>query len=426
MGGRAFANHDPPLATPRMPLEIYSQVLDSILTLLRQHFVYVDSPIEAPGKDSYGDVDFLVCSPTSSSFDILSTHRKTVGENLSKLLNAKAFFAESGNPTINLAIPWPQSKIGQEERYIQIDVHSLPSPKLYTWELFHSAHGDLWNILGSTIRPFGFTVNDRGLFLRIPEIELHDRKKSMVFLTDSPSEVLALLDLDEERWWKQFENQDEMFEYAAGCRLFWVKEKVESAEEGDEANIVGEVGGGLGAQEGGEAGKKKLKHNDRQRMAKRPIFASWIEEFIPRCREQGRFGSNTITREGIRDEVFKKYPIKEEYETRLRDWSMLRHKDELWREVIKGSVPVEGVDPPLRAAAIRQLKSVIMEQEEWEGKVVDAARTNEEGYWNLDVVREFVKGNWQKAGEIGWIRTQQRAKETMRVKAEKKATLAAE
>ena len=114
-------------------------------------------------------------------------------------------------------------------------------------------------------RRFGLTVNDRGLYLRIPDIELLDRKKSLVFLTEKPSEVLEFIGLEEERWWRPFLDQAEMFNYAAGCRLFWVREKDEEEAEHD---VVGEIPT-EGGQEGGEPGKKKLKHNDRQRMLKR-------------------------------------------------------------------------------------------------------------------------------------------------------------
>lgn len=215
-----------------------------------------------------------------------------------------------------------------------------------------------------------------------------------------------------------------MFEYAAECRFFWVKDNTEDGDEGMEGDVVGEMTP-FGGQEGGEEGKKKLKHNDRARMSKRPIFAAWIDDFIPRCRAAGRYGNNTVTREGIRDEVFTQYPIKAEYETRLHDWSLVRHKDELWRDVIKGSVPTEeagqALDPQFRAAAIRQLKAVIMEQEAWEGGVAEAAKTDERGFYDLEKVRAFVGKNWRRAGEVGWVRTQEKARETMRLKAEMKA-----
>jgi hypothetical protein len=407
-----------------MPFEIYCRVLSQTLAVLRQHYASADSPIEAPGKADYGDVDFLVAEPLDPSFDAFKTAKKVVAEKLAVLLEAKAFFVESGNPTINLAIPWPRTgkdNLNDEEKYIQIDIHSCPSVKIFRWELFHSAHGDLWNILGSTIRQFGFTVNDRGLFLRIPEIELYDRKKSMIFLTDEPKEILELLGLDESTWWKQFPSREAMFEYAAGCRFFWVKDKVEEGE------AVGDVIGDFdGAQEGGAEGKKKLKHNDRQRLSKRPIFAAWIEDFIPTCREQGRFSNKEITREQIRDEILDKYPIKEQYETKLRDWLLVRHKDELWRDVIKGSVPEENVDPAFRAAAIRQLKATIMERDPFDGDIPAASVPNEEGYYDLEAVRDFIEKNWKRAGEIGLVRTQERALQAMRMKAEKKSRLQTE
>ena len=152
--------------------------------------------------------------------------------------------------------------------FIQIDFKICPTLKILEWELFHGAHGDLWNILGSMIRKFGLTVNNLGMYLRIPEIEAKDRKMSMILLTDEPRQILEFLGLDEEKWWKEFSSREEMFEYAAGCRMFWVKagEEEDSPEDGEEVKVA------IEGQEGGKEGKKKLKHNDRQRMAKRPIF----------------------------------------------------------------------------------------------------------------------------------------------------------
>ena len=54
-------------------------------------------------------------------------------------------------------------------------------------------------MLGTTIRPFGLTANENGLQVRIEEIELLDKKKSMIYLTKDPREVCQLLGLDVER-----------------------------------------------------------------------------------------------------------------------------------------------------------------------------------------------------------------------------------
>lgn len=211
-----------------MPPGIYKKVLEQTLTTLRKHYEHIGSPIEAPGKPTYWDIDIMVATPVSPDFDTSTTTRQVIAQNLSSTLSAAASILEPGNPTINLAIPWPSSPTQaetDEKKFVQIDIHICPNKKDWTWNLFHAAHGDLWNILGTTIRPFGLTVNDKGLYLRIPEIELLDRKKSMIFLTCEPSEILDYLGLDEGKWWSEFGSRREMFEFAAGCRMFWVKEK---------------------------------------------------------------------------------------------------------------------------------------------------------------------------------------------------------
>ncbi|KAG4431466.1 hypothetical protein IFR05_013056 [Cadophora sp. M221] len=448
MGGSAFSD----LFTPRMPPHIYNLILSQTLVTIQNHFTHVSSPIEAPGKADFGDIDILCHGPLTPPYNPSLTPKAKVTETIAKELGAKAWIVGKSMQGMNLAIPWPEShpedsnsnesenhetpgegeggggrEEGCKERFIQLDIHILSSLKQYNWELFHAAHGDLWNILGSTIRRFGLTVNNLGLFLRIPDIELLDRKKSMVFLTDDSNTILEFLGLDPEKWWCRFESQDEMFEYAAGCRLFWIKEVMEDGE--GEGDVVGEIpiegNGEMNAgQEGGEAGKKKLKHNDRQRMDKRPIFRTWIEDFIPRCREQGKFLEMKSSREEVRDEAFEKFGVREEFETRLREWRLERHKDEMWRGVIKGSVPTEDVDPHFRAASVRFLKAVLMDEELWDGRALKEAERDEEGLWDLEAVKGFVEGNWEEAGRLGMVFQQRRAVESMRVKAEKKAKLA--
>ena len=105
-----------------------------------------------------------------------------------------------------------------------------------------------------------------------------------------------------------------------------------------------------------------------------------MEEFIPRCRAEGRYkDSKNLTREQIRDEAFAHFDpsIKTIFETRLGEWKVADHTDNLWRSVLKGSVP-EAIDPQFRAASIRTLKAVIMEGETFEGEEVSEVARNEE------------------------------------------------
>lgn len=248
--------------------------------------------------------------------------------------------------------------------------------------------------------------------MRIPDIEALDRKKSMVFLADDPRQILKFIGLDPERWFKRFANQDEMFDYASGCRLFWVKPVI--AEDEAEEDVIVEVEG-IGGQEGGEEGKKKyvspsyhlllkmilettvhsrvslmhslrLKHNDRQRMSKRPIFRDWMEVYIPKLREKRQFGNTGVTRDGVRDEAFEAFGVKEEFVTRQREWKLVKHQHELWTQVIKGGVP-EDIDPQKRSASIKLLKLVIMEGQVFEGAVPKAAEKDAEGFFDVEEVQ---------------------------------------
>jgi hypothetical protein len=433
MGGQAFASLSPPLATPRMPPEIYTQVLTTTQTLLRAHYKDVASPIEGPGKDSFGDIDILVFKALDDAFDPAKTNVSLVAEYLAVVLGARKWIRDHGN-LIQFALPWPSPSpspfsTGNEtenEKYIQLDLHICHDQNQMQWTLFHAAHGDLWNILGSMIRRFGLTVNNKGMYLRIEEIEAYDRKKSMVLLTEDPGEILRFLGLEEERWWVPFAGREEMFEYAAGCRCFWVREEVVEEEKGDE----GDAGVGLQVegQEGGEEGKKKLKHNDRQRMAKRPIFAEWIDEFIPKCRAEGRFGNTTITREEIREDAFRTFGVRvrEEYERTRAEWALTKHWDDLWRDAIKAGVPLEDVDPQCRSAAIRMLKSVLKDGEEFDGMFPQAGKKNEEGIYDVEEVKKFVAENWKRAGELGRERDKIKAIEKIKEKAAQKEAAAKE
>lgn len=427
MGGHAFSSQVPPIKTPRMTQEVYDEALKLNQAILRKFYSKVESAIEGPGKTTYGDVDILVALPLEGAF----SSEDRVGDELKKALNAKALVQEKGNPTINFAVPWPEdtttgAKDGKNlaestdtssaSWYVQVDVHICKSEHEFDWELFHSAHGDLWNIIGTTIRGFGLTINNRAFFIRIPEIESADRKKSMVFLTDNPAEILDFLGLDQEKWWNRFSTQQEMFEYAATCRMFRVRDVAEDEAEGDASGSIAERG-----QEGGVEGKKKLKHNDRQRLAKRPIFRAWVDEFIPICQEAGKYSDTKITREQIRGEVFNKFGVKEEYETRRHDWNLARHLVEVMNDGIKANIPVDGGDNQMRSAATKVLKGVIMEGELYEGAVPEAAIRDENGFYNIQLVKLFVVENWRNAMKIGMARQRAKAKESMKAKAEKKA-----
>ena len=237
MGGKAFTHLNPPLSTPRLPPHVYWTLRETLISLVAKYYKHASSPLEAPEKESFGDIDILTSEPLGDY--------QTIPDELGKALHAKAILNAPGVGSRTYAIPYP----GSDDEFVQVDVH-VCRIATYTWELFTHSHGDLWNLLGTSIRPFGLTANDVGLHLRIAEIEEANRKKSLLFLTADPSSVLRFLGLDVERYWQPFETSEEMFRYATGMRFFRRDTYI----------------------------RETLKANDRKRMTQRPMYRNFVDE----------------------------------------------------------------------------------------------------------------------------------------------------
>ncbi|KAI4242921.1 MAG: hypothetical protein L6R40_003794 [Gallowayella cf. fulva] len=278
MGGKAFSHGPEPLLTPRMPPAVYLPLLERYRVDLASFFERVASPIEAPEKTSFGDIDFLVSQPKTAPFQI---------ESVGGALNAKRIL--SFPPLYSLAVPYPDL----EGSFVQLDVH-VCKHQHFDWELFHRSHGDLWNLLGSSIRHFGLTANDTGLHLRIPEIEPKNRKRAMICLTADPNEVLDFLRLDKTAYQQPFDTVEHMYEYACSSIFFW-----------PEAYVKGD-----------------LKANDRKRMVQRDLYRRFVEEFVPNRQSAvpHRDDAARPLREEVFEEALERFGKGEELVTRLRKW----------------------------------------------------------------------------------------------------------
>ena len=274
MGGKAFSNGPTKLSTPRMPPAVYQPLRDECISLLARFFARVACPIEAPEKETYGDIDILD-----------SVNTTTLGQ----ALRAVQTSAISNNPTVSYAIPYP----GLSDNFVQLDVHECRDQE-FEWEVFHHSHGDIWNLVGSAIRPFGLTANNVGLHVRIAEVEETERKESRLLLTSEPNAVLDLLGLDKEVYWRPFETVLAMFKYVCRSRFF----------------------------RKGSYVKDTLKANDRKRMRERPLYRDFVEDFVPSLVEEPilKHARETLTRESVFEEVIQTFNRKHEFEDKLRNW----------------------------------------------------------------------------------------------------------
>ncbi|KAF7551825.1 hypothetical protein G7Z17_g4768 [Cylindrodendrum hubeiense] len=289
----------------------------------------------------------------------------------------------------NLLLQAPQADQDQE-RFIQVDVRVCDTLEYFHWMLFKHAHGDVWNLLGTTIRPYGLSVDECSLWLRIPEIEDFNRSRAKVLLTSDPVEILHFLGLPIEDFWTEpFENLDAMYEYVARCRLFWVRPL-----DPEEENAGTEL----------EQDRKKLKANDRRRMNQRPGFRKWVEEFKPRCREEGRFHVNPTTREQVTQEAFDWFHVQDEFEARRQEFLLEKQKDMIWTKIIKGSIPDADPSDQLailyRSCLVKALKRVILEGDDRYGVLPESSLKDKDGFYIPEDVVDFITKHQDKIGKV--------------------------
>lgn len=285
-------------------------------------------------------------------------------------------------------------------------------------------------MLGHIIRPFGLTADETSLSIRIPEIEKENRKLCRVFLTDSPTETLDFLGLSHQNGEleRPFESVDALFEYAASCKWFmiWPGKKKEAEREAPTHDITSTAGPTKAAQDD-SAYLRKLKQVDSVRMRQRPLFARWVEDFHPRCREQGRFPAadpDTRTPGDVRDEVrllaFDTFPGSEAaYAATLAAWRRDKVHDFVRTTVIRGDMCLpadvaralpalqEGADAAdlernwrgvLRSALV---KILVWDDAGFEGVEPPRLR-DEEGCLVVEDVKDWIVRHWEKVGRVAW------------------------
>ncbi|QDS69116.1 hypothetical protein FKW77_010300 [Venturia effusa] len=302
MGGNAFPNHP----CPRLSHAKYDKLRDRTLGLLKDRFyAKVVCPPEAPSKVDHGDIDLLVADPIV----------QFTADDISKALQAVQH-TRTGKTT-SFAVPLT---VGTEDycgnvdprfegQYVQIDIHVCKSEDI-EWEIFHNSYGDLMQILGVMNRSIGLTANDRGLHLRLQDIEVYNKKKSLIYLTKDPREMMDFLGLDHERYFNRgFNSNEEIYDWCAGGRLYTSPSHTRASDGGNETA------------------------NDRQRYKKRPMFTICMNEYYPAHPEL--FADRQVyTREDVVQEALKHFPdAQSSYDAALSE-----HKQAMWEKSILASI----------------------------------------------------------------------------------------
>lgn len=247
MGGRVFstvqADGHPTIETPRMSPSNYYHLKCVYGERLTTHFSpdTITSPPEAPGKQTYGDIDFNVAS--NDPLDWAEVARGIGACAWYDRGGQKASFAIRLDGQRSSQIPVQYFKIadgsslGREtspessdeisnETYAQLDLDRI-DPALKEWATLYYSYGDAAAILGNAVTNLGFDLTDKGLRLRLQELDeakqgeleyLKPAKEDgIMMLSSDPLKVMEFFGLSTDRHSEGFTNEEELFQWLSEC-----------------------------------------------------------------------------------------------------------------------------------------------------------------------------------------------------------------
>lgn len=225
MGGKAFLSLLPDTTFPRLAPTVYASVKSSLLLRLTPLFQYVGVPHEAPEKQDYGDVDFVVAGP----------HAGIGHEEIKNALGANVCMPSAqpdGRGThhfaLRLAALVPCQPTGAEQVtaetekrgdvYVQVDVNIRKDAQDWENVMFFHAYGDLGMIMGRLAASVGLHLGELGL--KMTSQALVPTHSSTFTLSTSIPDIVSFFGLSMERREAGFATQHEAFEWVASSRFY--------------------------------------------------------------------------------------------------------------------------------------------------------------------------------------------------------------
>ncbi|KAG7088445.1 hypothetical protein E1B28_012437 [Marasmius oreades] len=206
MGGNAFTSL-PQEAFPRLPPELYRTLKAYFTILLQDLYTHVAVPREAPEKEDYGDIDFIVCAPKTDC-----SHK-----DIQEVLGAVHVIPLQGNKTSNFAIPitaqYGELMPVNGVVYCQVDINVCEDVKEWERICFFHSYGDMGMILGIVALNVGLAWGANGLKYPHPP-------HPPIILSKDHREILDFFGLSFDRWSSGFVTQEEVFRWVTSSRLF--------------------------------------------------------------------------------------------------------------------------------------------------------------------------------------------------------------
>ncbi|KAF7189888.1 hypothetical protein HII31_08710 [Pseudocercospora fuligena] len=425
MGGSAFlqasAEGHPTLHTPRMTPEIYSARKAQYSAALRSYFpgCEVVALKEAPEKSDYVDVDFMVRTDRNLDLKGIADFLGGAGvigggagrcsvalpQDGSRSPHSAVFYKATGGPGSKKQA---SSEIA-EEKYAQIDIE-LVRPSMFEWHTFYASYGDLAGLLGAIVHNIGFTVSDRGLYLRFQELDEAkqiqgvrvNNEEGLLFLSKKPEEVMGFLGLSPEKYEAGFDSMKDFYTWLAESRLVTADIHIQS--------------------------KRKNTSRQRQKERKRTTIGNFFEEFLPvYLNLDDDHDDTSITagddvswpppamkklRQQYAEEALQFFNKRSAYELQhstLMDWIRSQKCEQLIKPIV---AEVSGKKERKLAEVVRAFRRrVKFSADDNEPYIADVAHSDQESelcQWldsadslrDVGAVRAWVEAHWEKLKEL--------------------------
>lgn len=311
MGGSAFGR-----VMPRLNAAQYAEVVSEMTAKLHPAFFErVHAPRKLPSKESFGDVDLVVCGARRDL-----DPQKDLGA-----------LASVRNGTLT----------SLDIKGFQVDLIKVEES---WWDLavFCNDYGDVGMIIGMLVRNLGLKFGMKGLTLKL--------ETAKVKLSQSRKDILAFLGLSEAKWCGGFGSQEEVFTWLQTCRYFRPSFFQRKRLEQDDAQTQ--------QKDSSRFEEPKIWNREvRKRLDLRPMFSAWIQHVSQLPSNEDRLDSVRV-----RDDALTFFDKREQYENIVSDFALRRSVKEKFNGKLASSWTdnqVVGKDLGERMAVFRKRYSMV-------------------------------------------------------------------
>ena len=198
MGGKAIKT----VPITRMNKNIYKQIENDVLNVLRKYYSHATTIIPKPEKEDFGDIDILYVGHDIDIVDIIKKEFNPIE------------IAVNGLSMCSIAY-------NIDNMYYQIDFIKCDSVSQYTASEFYYSYGDLGGIIGRMTNYAGIKFGHDGLWLYYAPSGNTNMNAICVHLTYEVEKICNFLNLDYDLYNKGFNTVNKVFDWICSSNYFY-------------------------------------------------------------------------------------------------------------------------------------------------------------------------------------------------------------